>query len=95
MRQRLTIRVKQGKGKDRYAILFRPVVELLPVLESYEQRSGFFPPGQERSLARGAGTSSARRSKEGLKSRGSIYSLRACFATLFLRRCGLALDSSF
>ena len=87
--QRMTLRVKQGKGgKDRYAILSQNLlVELRQYWKRYRPSVWLFPNRAKNGpLSRGEAWhifNSAKR-RAGLKKGRGIHSLRACFATHLL-----------
>ena len=87
--QRMTIRVKQGKGgKDRYAILSQNLlVELRQYWKRYRPAIWLFPNRAKNGpLSRGEAWHIFRSAKQraGLKKGRGIHSLRACFATHLL-----------
>jgi integrase/recombinase XerD len=87
--QRMTLRVKQGKGgKDRYAILSQNLlVELRQYWKRYRPSIWLFPNRAKNGpLSRGEAWHIFRSAKKrvGLKKGRGIHSLRACFATHLL-----------
>jgi site-specific recombinase XerD len=87
--QRMTIRVKQGKGrKDRYAILSQKLlVELRQYWKRYRPAIWLFPNRAKNGpLSREEAWHIFRSAKQraGLKKGRGIHSLRACFATHLL-----------
>ena len=87
--QRMTLRVKQGKGgKDRYAILSQNLlVELRQYWKRYRPSIWLFPNRAKNGpLSRGEAWHIFRSTKKraGLKKGRGIHSLRACFATHLL-----------